>query len=175
MTIGEPIGGKLEADLRDNPESYAEDLHEEMQNLSSKIKREMQIEQDALEKDEEMLKQLERMLSVYARYEADLEQFIMFIEQQDNDVDDMTAAMRFYKKANSGEVELKNDPTELPQVIKSIEEDFKDVFEKLKQKDEELEEVLGTDYDLEDEIEIIEHMATKLEKLTSGFESARNN
>jgi DNA-binding transcriptional regulator GbsR (MarR family) len=64
-----PIGNELKADLRDTPEKYTKDLHEEMQNLHEEIENQMTVEEDAVKKDEEMLQMLENMMNMFARYE----------------------------------------------------------------------------------------------------------
>lgn len=170
-----PIGNELESDLRTTPEKYTEDLHKEMKNLHGRIEKEMDIEADAIEKDEEMIDQLENMMSLYARYESDLISFVSFLQKEPDDADDMVMAMRFRDAIQDGEIEISNNPTELPQVIRSIEKDFKNVFDDLEEKDKELKEVLNQDYGMEEEIEIIEKMAKKLETMTSVFEEASNS
>ncbi|MFB6241960.1 MAG: hypothetical protein ABEJ36_04110 [Candidatus Nanosalina sp.] len=170
-----PIGDELESDLRTTPEKYTEDLHKEMQSLHERIEEEMSIEEDAVKKDEEMIQQLENMMNMYARYENDLITFVTFLQDQPDDEDDMVMMSRFRDAMEEGKIELNNNPTELPQVIRSIEEDFKAVFDDLEEKDEELKEVIGQDYNMEEEIEIIEKMAKKLETITAGYEEARNN
>lgn len=170
-----PIGNELESDLRTTPEKYTEDLHKEMQSLHERIENEMDIEEDAVKKDKEMLNELENMMNLYGRYESDLISFVSFLQDQDDGTDDMVMMSRFRDAIQEGKIELNNSPTELPQVIRSIEEDFKKVFEDLEQKDEELKEVLDQDYGMEEEIEIIEKMANKLETITAGYEEARNS
>lgn len=170
-----PIGNELESDLRTSPEQYTEDLHKEMQSLHDRIEEEMDIEQDAIQKDEEMLNELENMMNLYARYENDLITFVTFLQDQPDDTDDMVMMSRFRDAIQDDKIHLNNNPTELPQVIRSIEQDFKNIFDDLEAKDKELKEVLNQDYGMEQEIEIIEKMAKKLETITAGFEEARNN
>jgi hypothetical protein len=172
---GKRIGGELKKDLEGkSPEVYTRDLHKEMESFADRIEKEMNIEKDAIEKDEEMLEELRRMLKIYARYEDDLVTFIEFIENQPDEQDNFTIMSRFRDAVDEGKLGISNNPTELPQVIQSIEEDFQDIFEKLKQKDEELKDVIEHDYEMEEEIEIIEKMAENLKKLTESFDSRRN-
>lgn len=168
-----PISNELETDLRTgNPEEYVEDLHSEMQSLHERIEDEMQIEKDAVEKDEEILNQLKNMMNMYSRYESDLLTFVTFLMDQPDDESNMVMMSRFRDALQNDDPDIKlvNSPTELPQVIRSLEEDFKNVFESLNEKDEELKEVLGQDYNIEEELEIIEIMAEKLETITHAFE-----
>jgi hypothetical protein len=169
-----PIGDELEADLRTTPEKYTKDLHKEMQNLHEEIENQMTIEEDAVKKDEEMLQMLENMMNMFARYETDLTTYVTFI--YDNpDADDAVQSMRFMQKVNEGDINLNNNPAELPQVLESMEQDFKEVFEDLREKDEQLKKVLDTDHDMEEQIQIIEKMTEKLEVLTEEYNEARNN
>lgn len=173
--VTSPIGNELESDLRTSPEQYTEDLHKEMQSMHDRIEEEMNIEKEALEIDKEILSQLENMMNMYARYENDLITFVTFLQEQPDDASDMVMMGRFMDKIQGDKgPDLVNNPAELPQVIRSIEEDFKNIFEELDEKDEDLKEVLKQDYSMEDEIEVIEKMAEKLETITAAFESNTN-
>lgn len=161
----------LEADLRSSPENYTNDLHSEMEKLAERIETEMGIERDAIEKDEEMLEKVRRMLKLYGRYEHDLNTFVTFLKKAPDRWNQVTAGVKFSQMVEDPEtdVDISNNPAEVTQAIQTIEEDFKEVESELKAKDSELKQVLEHDYEMEKEIELVEKMSEILEKISGSF------